>query len=108
MSKFWFFDRKGRPTSNEKRICDKFNSFIDDGNITKNQVEQYVEEYGKPMNEGELDEMFGFLTGSDSNGVKYEYADEGIDDYDDADEEDFEGGEFEDEVVGQDNMLIKN
>jgi hypothetical protein len=94
MSKFWFFDRKGRPTSNEKRICDKFNSFIDDGNITKNQVEQYVEEYGKPMNEGELDEMFGFLTGSDSNGVKYEYAD-------------FEGGEFEDEVVGQETSNSK-
>ena len=70
MSKFWFFDRKGRPTSNEKRICDKFNSFIDDGSISKNQVEEYVEEYGKPMNESELDEMFGFLTGSDSNGNK--------------------------------------
>ena len=30
MSKFWFFDRKGRPTTNEKRICDTFNSLIDD------------------------------------------------------------------------------
>ena len=41
MSKFWFFDRKGRPTSNEKRICDTFNSFIDGGSVTKNQVEEY-------------------------------------------------------------------
>ena len=40
MSKFWFFDRKGRPTSNEKRICDNFNSLIDGGNVSKNQVEE--------------------------------------------------------------------
>jgi len=85
MSKFWFFDRKGRPTSNEKRICDKFNSFIDDGSVSKNQVEEYVEEYGKPMNESELEEMFGYLTGNDSNGNKYEYADEGVEDYDSED-----------------------
>ena len=83
MSKFWFFDRKGRPTSNEKRICDKFNSFIDGGSVSKNQVEEYLEEYGKPMNESELEEMYGFLTGSDSNGNKYEYADDDSDDFDD-------------------------
>jgi hypothetical protein len=87
MSKFWFFDRKGRPTSNEKRICDKFNSFIDGGSVSKNQVEEYLEEYGKPMNESELEEMFGFLTGSDSNGIKYEYADDSDEDFDDADDE---------------------
>ena len=83
MSKFWFFDRKGRPTSNEKRICDNFNSLIDGGNVSKNQVEEYLEEYGKPMNESELEEMYGFLTGSDSNGNKYEYADDDSDDFDD-------------------------
>jgi|LakMenE18May11ns_1017448.scaffolds.fasta_scaffold9928359_3 hypothetical protein len=87
MSKFWFFDRKGRPTSNEKRICDKFNSFLDDGSVSKNQVEEYLEEYGKPMNESELEEMFGFLTGNDSNGNKYEYADDSDEDYDDSDED---------------------
>lgn len=87
MSKFWFFDRKGRPTSNEKRICDKFNSFIDGGSVSKNQVEEYLEEYGKPMNESELEEMFGYLTGSDSNGNKYEYADDSGEDYDDSDED---------------------
>jgi hypothetical protein len=90
MSKFWFFDRKGRPTSNEKRICDKFNTFIDGGSVSKNQVEEYVDEYGKPMNESELEEMFGYLTGNDSNGKKYEYADEGIEDYDNADDEDYD------------------
>lgn len=90
MSKFWFFDRKGRPTSNEKRICDKFNTFIDEGSVSKNQVEEYVDEYGKPMNESELEEMFGYLTGNDSNGKKYEYADEGIEDYDNADDEDYD------------------
>jgi hypothetical protein len=89
MSKFWFFDRKGRPTSNEKRICDKFNSSINDGDVSKNQVEEYLEEYGKPMNESELEEMFGYLTGSDSNGNKYEYADDDDDgeDYDDSAED---------------------
>jgi hypothetical protein len=70
MSKFWFFDRKGRPPSNETRICDKFNTFIDEGSVSKNQVEEYVDEYGKPMNESELEEMFGYLTGNDSNGKK--------------------------------------
>ena len=87
MSKFWFFDRKGRPTSNEKRICDKFNSFISDGSVSKNQVEEYLEEYGKPMNESELEEMFGFLTGNDSNGNKYEYADDTEEEFDDSEEE---------------------
>jgi len=87
MSKFWFFDRKGRPTSNEKRICDKFNSFISDGGVSKNQVEEYLEEYGKPMNEIELEEMFGFLTGNDSNGNKYEYADSTEEEFDDTEEE---------------------
>ena len=102
MSKFWFFDRKGRPTSNEKRICDKFNSFIDDGSISRNQVEEYVEEYGKPMNEGELDEMFGFLTGNDSNGNKYEYADERTEDYDDEDYDEADGGDYDDtEIINE-------
>ena len=108
MSKFWFFDRKGRPTSNEKRICDKFNLFIDDGSISRNQVEEYVEEYGKPMNESELDEMFGFLTGNDSNGNKYEYADEGINDYDDADDNDnYQGGDYDDADVIQETSNSK-
>lgn len=90
MSKFWFFDRKGRPTSNEKRICDKFNSFLDEGNVSKNQVEEYLEQYGKPMNENELEEMFGFLTGNDSNGVKYEYADDNDENYEKYDENNVE------------------
>ena len=89
MSKFWFFDRKGRPTTNEKRICDTFNSLIDDGVVNNNQVEEYLEEYGKPMNESELDEMFGFLTGEDSNGKKYEYANDN-DDSDDSDDVDYD------------------
>lgn len=102
MSKFWFFERKGRPTSNEKRICDKFNSFINEGSVTKNQVEEYLEEYGKPMNESELEEMFGFLTGSDSNGNKYEYADDSDDDYDnDDDNDDDENYEIEEENTQQ-------
>jgi len=94
MSKFWFFDRKGRPTTNEKRICDKFNSLIDEGQVTNNQVEQYLEEYGKPMNDSELEEMFGYLTGEDSQGNKYEYADS--DDSDDSDDDvDYDDNEFE-------------
>ena len=94
MSKFWFFDRKGRPTTNEKRICDKFNSLIDEGQVSNNQVEEYLEEYGKPMNDSELEEMFGYLTGEDSQGNKYEYAD--ADDSDDSvDDVDYDDNEFE-------------
>jgi hypothetical protein len=88
MSKFWFFDRKGRPTTNEKKLCDTFNDLIDKGIVSNNQVEEYVEQYSKPMNEDELEEMFGFLTGEDSKGNKYQYADEGSNDYDDVDEYD--------------------
>jgi hypothetical protein len=98
MSKFWFFDRKGRPTSNEKRICDTFNSFIDGGSVSKNQVEEYLEEYGKPMNESELEEMFGFLTGNDSNGNKYQYADD-EDFYNGSDDEDFDDNSVDFEEV---------
>jgi hypothetical protein len=94
MSKFWFFDRKGRPTTNEKRICDKFNSLIDEGQVTNNQVEEYLEEYGKPMNDSELEEMFGYLTGEDSQGNKYEYAD-GDDSDDSVEDVDYEDNEFE-------------
>ena len=94
MSKFWFFDRKGRPTTNEKRICDKFNSLINEGQVSNNQVEEYLDEYGKPMNESELEEMFGYLTGEDSQGKKYEYAD--ADDSDDSvDDVDYDENEFE-------------
>ena len=97
MSKFWFFDRKGRPTTNEKRICDTFNSLIDDGVVSNNQVEEYLDEYGKPMNESELDEMFGFLTGKDSNGKKYEYANDNdvSDNSDDVDYDDSDDVEYE-------------
>ena len=94
MSKFWFFDRKGRPTTNEKRICDKFNSLIDEGQVSNNQVEEYLEEYGKPMNDSELEEMFGYLTGEDSQGNKYEYAD-GDDSDDLVDDADYDDNEFE-------------
>jgi hypothetical protein len=97
MSKFWFFDRKGRPTTNEKRICDKFNSLIDDGKVSNNQVEEYLEEYGKPMNESELEEMFGYLTGEDSQGNKYTYADDDddLEDDDEVSEVEYEDTEFE-------------
>ena len=94
MSKFWFFDRKGRPTTNEKRICDKFNSLINEGQVSNNQVEEYLDEYGKPMNESELEEMFGYLTGEDSQGNKYEYAD-GDDSDDSVDDADYDDNEFE-------------
>jgi hypothetical protein len=107
MSKFWFFDRKGRPTSNEKRICDKFNSFIDGGSVSKNQVEEYLEEYGKPMNESELEEMFGFLTGKDSNGKEYEYADDSDEDFDDSDE-DFDDDSVEFEEVNNQSKSSTN
>jgi hypothetical protein len=100
MSKFWFFDRKGRPTTNEKRICDTFNTRINEGKVSAKQVEDYLEEYGKPMNENELEDMFGYLTGEYPDGKKYQYADSDSDigddeEYDDdsADYEEYEESE---------------
>ena len=97
MSKFWFFDRKGRPTTNEKRICDTFNSRINNGDVSAKQVEDYIEEYGKPMNENELEDMFGYLVGEYSSGDKYVYADSDEDDEDDIEYEDDE--DYDDAVV---------
>jgi hypothetical protein len=92
MSKFWFFERKGRPTHNEKRICDTINDLINKGELSAKQVEEYISDYGKPMGESELEELYGFLTGSYTDGNKYEYSDsEG-----DEDDEDYEV-EYEDE-----------
>lgn len=105
MSKFWFFERKGRPTHNEKRICDNFNSVINEGKISAKEVEQYIEEYGKPMNETELDEMFGYLTGEYSNGKKYQYADSEYDDSDDSDDVEYEESESDEY---QDNNFNSN
>ena len=99
MSKFWFFDRKGRPTTNEKKICDNFNSLIDEGKLSNNQIEEYLEEYGKPMNEDELDEMLGYLTGSDSNGNNYSYADG-----DDSDDGDSDVGDGDDSYVNSEEV----
>ena len=46
------------------------------------------------MNDSELEEMFGYLTGEDSQGNKYEYADS--DDSDDSDDDvDYDDNEFE-------------
>lgn len=95
MSKFWFFDRKGRPTINEKKLCDKFNSLMNEGTVSRNQLEEYIEQYKKPMNENELEEMFGYLTGKDSSGNEYVYADDGINDYNE--ESDYEESEVDDE-----------
>jgi len=102
MSKFWFFDRKGRPTTNEKRICDTFNSRINNGDVSAKQVEDYIEEYGKPMNENELEDMFGYLVGEYSNGEKYEYADSDDED-EDVDYED-EDDSYDDAVVEEVNQ----
>jgi len=106
MSKFWFFDRKGRPTTNEKRICDKFNYLIDEGTVSNNQVEEYLDEYGKPMNESELEEMLGYLTGEDSQGKKYNYADDDSDDLDDEiNEVEYEDTELQQGVNSQEKSI---
>ena len=106
MSKFWFFDRKGRPTTNEKRICDTFNSRINNGDVSAKQVEDYVEEYGKPMNENELEDMFGYLVGEYSSGDKYVYADSDDDDVEYDEDEDYDDAVVEE--VGQSKTKNSN
>ena len=42
MSKFWFFERKGRHTTGEKEICDRLTDLISDGQISENEIKQKV------------------------------------------------------------------
>ena len=102
MSKFWYFDRKGRPTSNEKAICDKINSLVSENKLTSKQIDQYTNDYGSPSNEMDLDEMFGFLTGDYFDGSKYQYSDEGYENEENFDEEE-EYEDFDDEGVSSES-----
>jgi hypothetical protein len=45
MSKFWFFERKGRPTTGEKEICDRLTDLISDGQISENEIKEYIEAF---------------------------------------------------------------
>lgn len=82
MSKFWFFERKGRPTANESRVCDKITSGLNRGMFEKEDLDEYVANYGKAYSEEDLTEMYEYLSGEDLQGNKIEnYEDD--DSYDD-------------------------
>ena len=72
MSKFWFFERKGRPTAKESRICDKINSLINQQIIAKEDVEEYIANYGKSFTEDDLTGMLEYVSGEDLDGNKIE------------------------------------
>ena len=76
MSKFWFFEGKGRPTSSVKNILEKINELIHNGVASQSDVEEYVSEYGKAYNEDDLEEMYSYFSGEDLQGNP-------ISDYDD-------------------------
>ena len=84
MSKFWFFERKGRPTTGEKEICDRLTDLISDGQISENEIKEYIEEYGKAYNEQDLSELYSYFTGEDLDGNKIsDYEDDNYNEYDD-------------------------
>ena len=70
MSKFWFFERKGRPTAIESRICDKINSLINQQIIDKQDVDEYISNYGKAFTEDDLTGMLEYVSGEDLEGNK--------------------------------------
>jgi len=72
MSKFWFFERKGRPTANESRVCDKITSALNRGMFEKEDLDEYVANYGKAFSEEDLTEMYEYLSGEDLQGNKIE------------------------------------
>jgi hypothetical protein len=80
MSKFWFFERKGRPTANESRVCDKITSALNRGMFEKEDLDEYVSNYGKAFSEEDLTEMYEYLSGEDLQGNKIENYED--DDYD--------------------------
>ena len=81
MSKFWFFERKGRPTTVEKNICDKLTDLIYDGTIAQSELEEYIAQYGKAYTDEDLKEMFSYFTGEDLEGNRISNYED--DDYDD-------------------------
>jgi hypothetical protein len=80
MSKYWFFERKGRPTANESRICDKITSSMNRGLFEKHELEEYIANYGKSFSEEDLTEMYENLSGQDLQGNKIEFEDDNYDD----------------------------
>lgn len=82
MSKYWFFERKGRPTANESRICDKITSAMNRGLFEKHELEEYIANYGKSFSEEDLTEMYENLSGQDLQGNKIEFEDDNYDDDD--------------------------
>lgn len=80
MSKYWFFERKGRPTANESRICDKITSAMNRGLFEKHELEEYIANYGKSFSEEDLTEMYENLSGQDLQGNKIEFEDDNYED----------------------------
>jgi hypothetical protein len=83
MSKFWFFERKGRPTAIESRICDKINSLINQQIIDKEDVDEYISNYGKAFTEDDLTGMLEYVSGEDLDGNKIQNTEDYYEDEED-------------------------
>ena len=83
MSKFWFFERKGRPTAIESRICDKINSLINQQIIDKQDVDEYISNYGKAFTEDDLTGMLEYVSGEDLEGNKIQETEDYYEDEED-------------------------
>ena len=104
MSKYSFFAKKGRPSTQERAICKKINSLIDSGEITRNQIEEYTSTTGVPETQDDLEILYAMLTGEEAiptNNPKKSnnsYSDENAD-FDDT---------YEEEIKETPNMSAKS
>lgn len=96
MSKFPFFQKKGRPSNYEKQICTKVKDLLRNGYISQKDIDSYYDEKGYyPETTDELESFFESITGepinSDSNNFNKNKS-SNLDDYDDT-EDDYDDAE---------------
>lgn len=98
MSKYPFFAKKGRPSSNEREICRKINQLINGGQISESEVQELTRTNGVPETEEELEILYNLLTGEDSKGVS-----QTNDDVQDVDYEDYSDNDIKQSSMNNNN-----
>jgi len=68
MSKYPFFDKKGRPSKVEADICKKINTLINSGQIQQSEVDDITADDGYPTNADELETLYSYLSGESPTG----------------------------------------
>lgn len=63
MSKYPFFDKKGRPSKVEADLCKKINTLLNSGEIEQSEIDNIIDTDGYPTNAEELDILYSYLSG---------------------------------------------